>query len=255
MVGHSSVSLRYVASRLQQNPLYVAPMSIWTRISDAAQLVGDSLVAVLSRFGGNAPNAADPERSVAFTIGVIALGAKMAKVDGWVSGAEVTAFKQVFQVEPDELANVARVFNLAKQDVAGFDAYARQLARLFADRPDVLEDVVDSLFHIAKADGASTRPRSGFSATSPTSSASRRASAASWRATSSRRKTSLTPFSASILASATRRRAGTIAGWCAKTIPTSTLPPACRPKWWRSPTSGWRRSPRRGTRSPRSAGL
>jgi DnaJ like chaperone protein len=128
-------------------------MSIWTRISDAAQLVGDSLVSVLSRFGGNAPNAADPERSVAFTIGVIALGAKMAKVDGWVSGAEVNAFKQVFQVEPDELANVARVFNLAKQDVAGFDAYARQLARLFADRPDVLEDVVDSLFHIAKADG------------------------------------------------------------------------------------------------------
>jgi DnaJ like chaperone protein len=129
-------------------------MSIWTRISDAAQLVGDSLVAVLSRFGGGAPNAAEPERSVAFTIGVIALGAKMAKVDGWVSGAEVNAFKQVFQVEPDELANVARVFNLAKQDVAGFDAYARQLARLFADRPDVLEDVVDSLFHIAKADGA-----------------------------------------------------------------------------------------------------
>jgi DnaJ like chaperone protein len=128
-------------------------MSIWTRISDAAQLVGDSLVSVLSRFGGNAPNMADPERSVAFTIGVIALGAKMAKVDGWVSGAEVTAFKQVFKVEPDELANVARVFNLAKQDVAGFDAYARQLARLFADRPDVLEDVVDSLFHIAKADG------------------------------------------------------------------------------------------------------
>jgi DnaJ like chaperone protein len=129
-------------------------MSIWTRISDAAQLMGDSLVSVLSRFGGGAPNNADPERSVAFTIGVIALGAKMAKVDGWVSGAEVEAFRQVFQVAPEELGNVARVFNLAKQDVAGFDAYARQLARLFAGRPEVLEDVVDSLFHIAKADGA-----------------------------------------------------------------------------------------------------
>jgi DnaJ like chaperone protein len=46
------------------------------------------------------------------------------------------------------------VFNLAKQDVAGFDAYARQLSRLFGDRPEVLEDVVDSLFHIAKSDGA-----------------------------------------------------------------------------------------------------
>jgi DnaJ like chaperone protein len=129
-------------------------MSIWTRISDAVQLVGDSLVSVLSRVSGGPTDGADPERSVAFTIGVIALGAKMARVDGWVSGAEVDAFKQVFQVAPEELGNVARVFNLAKQDVAGFDAYARQLSRLFGDRPEVLEDVVDSLFHIAKSDGA-----------------------------------------------------------------------------------------------------
>jgi DnaJ like chaperone protein len=136
-------------------------MSIWTRISDAAQLVGDSLVSVLQRFGGS-PESADPERSVAFTIGVIALGAKMAKVDGWVSGAEVTAFKQVFQVEPQELGNVARVFNLAKQDAAGFEAYASQLARLFADRPQVLEDVMDSLFHIAKSDGALDEAELGF---------------------------------------------------------------------------------------------
>jgi DnaJ like chaperone protein len=136
-------------------------MSIWTRISDAALLVGDSLVSVLSRFGGG-PDGPAPERSVAFTIGVIALGAKMAKVDGWVSGAEVTAFKEVFHVEPEELANVARVFNLAKQDVAGYDAYARQLARLFADRPEVLEDLVDSLFHIAKSDGTIDEAEIGF---------------------------------------------------------------------------------------------
>lgn len=128
-------------------------MSVWSRISDAAQLVGDSLINVLSRLAGNPPKARAPERSLAFTIGVIALGAKMAKADGWVSGAEVEAFKQVFQVEPDELANVARVFNQAKQDVAGYDAYARQLTTLFADRPQVLEDVLDCLFHIAKADG------------------------------------------------------------------------------------------------------
>ncbi len=129
-------------------------MSIWTRISDAVQLVGDSLVSVLSRVSGGPAQASEPEHSVAFTIGVIALGAKMAKVDGWVSGAEIDAFKQVFQVAPEEIGNVARVFNLAKQDVAGFDAYARQLQRLFADRPEMLEDVMDSLFHIAKSDGA-----------------------------------------------------------------------------------------------------
>src|SRR4029079_6621265 len=71
-----------------------------------------------------------------------------------VTGDEIVAFKQVFKVPERELAGVARVFNLAKQDVAGYDAYARQLARLFAQRPQVLEDVIDSLFHIAKADGA-----------------------------------------------------------------------------------------------------
>lgn len=128
-------------------------MSVWTRISDAAQLVGGSLVSVLSRLAGEPPKERDPERSVAFTIGLIALGAKMARADGAVSGAEVDAFSQVFQVDPAELDNVAAVFNLAKQDVAGYDSYARQLAQLFGDRPEVLEDVIDSLFYIAKADG------------------------------------------------------------------------------------------------------
>ncbi len=119
-------------------------MSIWERIaallSDGAQTLSNWL-----RTG-------EPEEEVAFTIGVIALGAKMAKADGVVSQAEVAAFKQVFTVRDEELANVARVFNLAKQDVAGYDAYARRLARLFRDKPEVLETVLDGLFHISKAD-------------------------------------------------------------------------------------------------------
>jgi DnaJ like chaperone protein len=127
-------------------------MSIWQTISEALATVGDSLLTVLARITGQTRER-DPQSSVAFTIGMIALGAKMAKADGVVTADEVTAFKQVFQVQPEELANVARVFNLAKQDVAGYDAYARQVARLFTDRPEVLEDVMDGLFHIAKADG------------------------------------------------------------------------------------------------------
>ena len=127
-------------------------MSIWTTISEVVASVGGSLLTVLSRITGQ-PRERDPESSVAFTIGMIALGAKMAKADGVVTSDEVTAFKQVFEVQPEELVNVARVFNLAKQDVAGYDAYARQVQRLFKDRPEVLEDVMDGLFHIAKADG------------------------------------------------------------------------------------------------------
>ena len=90
---------------------------------------------------------------VAFTIGVIALAAKLAKADGTVSRDEVEVFKRVFPVPREEEANVGHLFNLAKQDVAGFDSYAKQLASLFRAKPGVLEDLIDSLFLIAKADG------------------------------------------------------------------------------------------------------
>lgn len=89
---------------------------------------------------------------IAFTIGVIALAAKLAKADGTVSRDEVDVFKRVFPVPREEEANVGQIFNLAKLDVAGFDAYARQLATVFRSRPAVLEDLLDSLFLIAKAD-------------------------------------------------------------------------------------------------------
>ena len=65
---------------------------------------------------------------VAFTVGVIALGAKMAKADGVVVQDEIKAFKEVFKVPEDDVKNVARLFDLAKQDIAGFDVYAKQLA-------------------------------------------------------------------------------------------------------------------------------
>ncbi len=93
------------------------------------------------------------QRSVAFTIGAIALSAKMAKADGRVTVEEVAAFRRLFEVPEDEQARVARVYNLARQDVRGFDSYARQLGRLFKDEPGVLEELIDCLFAIARADG------------------------------------------------------------------------------------------------------
>ncbi len=123
-------------------------MSIWQKISEK---ISDTVFGMLPEAGAGNDDV-DPNASVSFTIAVIALGAKMAKADGVVSESEVDAFKEVFKVEPDELANVARVFNMAKKDVAGFESYARQVAEMFANKPEVLENVIDSLFHIAKAD-------------------------------------------------------------------------------------------------------
>ena len=112
-------------------------MSIWTRITAAlASLAkGDPLPGVFPRLTG----APDPDRSVGFTIAVIALGAKLAKADGQVTKNEVSAFRRVFTFPPGEEANAARVFNLARQDVAGFDAYARKIVTMFtdADHPEV----------------------------------------------------------------------------------------------------------------------
>ena len=124
-------------------------MSIWTRIGDAlaALASGESLAAGFDRLR------AAPERSVGFTIAVIALGAKMAKADGLVTRTEVSAFREVFQIAEEDEAAAARVFNLARQDIAGFEDYARRIASLFQDQPRALCDLLDGLFHIAVADG------------------------------------------------------------------------------------------------------
>lgn len=130
-------------------------MSIWTRIADALSALtqGEPLSAVFDRLRGHVDTA--PERSVGFTIAVIALGAKIAKADGTVTRDEVTAFRRVFTIDEAELDNAARVFNLARQDVAGFDAYARKVAAMFGtENRDVLTDLLEGLFHIALADGA-----------------------------------------------------------------------------------------------------
>ncbi len=77
----------------------------------------------------------------------------MAKADGVVSDEEIEAFQRIFHVPDGERANVRRIFNLARQDVAGYENYAAQIARMFRGNPAMLEDILDGLFEIAKADG------------------------------------------------------------------------------------------------------
>lgn len=108
--------------------------------------------AVRTVFSGDA----ELRRRVAFSVAMIALSAKMAKADGIVTTAEVDAFRSIFDFPPEEAKNVARLYNLARQDVAGYEAYAERLAamcRTCEKACPVLEDIIDGLFHIAKADG------------------------------------------------------------------------------------------------------
>ena len=125
-------------------------MSIWRRISEAlASLASGEGLATLFE-----SQSKPPERTVAFAMGVIALGAKLAKADGHVTRDEVSAFREVFFIPPEEEANAAKIFNLARQDVAGFDDYARRIKRMFGTEVDVLTDLLEGLFHIAMADGS-----------------------------------------------------------------------------------------------------
>ncbi|MGG7518342.1 TerB family tellurite resistance protein [Allorhizobium undicola] len=131
--------------------------SLWDRllgsITEAAGNALSSIVdAIRTMFEG------DPEtrRRVSFSVAIIALSAKMAKADGIVSEAEVSAFRSIFDFPPEEARNVARLYNLAKQDIAGYEAYAEKLANLCGAREGqcaLLEEIIDALFHIATADG------------------------------------------------------------------------------------------------------
>ena len=124
-------------------------MSIWTRIAAAisALAAGEGLSAVFDRLR------VSPDRTVAFTIAVIALGAKMAKADGEVTRDEVAAFREVFHIPRSEEAHAARVFNLARTDVAGFEDYAARIGRMFTAADTTLANLMEGLFHIALADG------------------------------------------------------------------------------------------------------
>jgi DnaJ like chaperone protein len=124
-------------------------MSIWSRIAEAlaALTSGETLASVFDKLR------TPPERSVAFTIAMIALSAKMAKADGLVTRDEVTAFREVFNIPIEEEANAARVYNFARQDVAGFEEYAASIARMFDSTHTTLCDLLEALFYIAVADG------------------------------------------------------------------------------------------------------
>jgi DnaJ like chaperone protein len=127
-----------------------SPMSIWGKISGTATELLRGLFAP-ARDGGDGGDGGDG--NVVFTMAIIALSAKMAKADGIVTEEEVRTFERLFRVAPEEATNVRRVFDLARYDTAGYEAYAGQIARLFAGKPSVLEDILDGLFEIAKADG------------------------------------------------------------------------------------------------------
>lgn len=138
-------------------------MSVWTRIGDlfssaTADAFSSLVEGTRSLFEGDRLT----RKQVSFSIAMVALSAKMAKADGIVTSDEIDAFRDIFSIPDDQATNVARLFNLAKQDVAGYESYARKVKDLFPEDEVILEDVLDGLFHIAKADGVIHEKEMGF---------------------------------------------------------------------------------------------
>ncbi len=105
------------------------------------------------RAEGTRADSASESRQVAFTVAIIVLGAKLAKVDGAVTKDEIAVFKRVFRIPAEESARVGAIFNEARRTARGFEPYAEQVAELFHANPMVLEELLDALFLVAKADG------------------------------------------------------------------------------------------------------
>lgn len=105
--------------------------------------------------GGDAPRIKAPRErlQVAFTVAVVTLAAKLAKVDGQVTRDEVSTLKRIFHIPESASGEIGAIFNEAKKDSEGFEPYARQIAMLLRGNPAVLEDLLGALLMVAHADG------------------------------------------------------------------------------------------------------
>ncbi len=142
-------------------------MSIWGKIIGgvAGFALGGPLGAIMGTVFGHAVDrqraqhntGISPDslqtRQTAFTVAVIVLSAKMAKADGQVTRDEVDAFKRIFEIPENEMRDVGRLFDEARQDAEGFEPYAKQIGDLFAHDTAVRESLIGGLFQIALADG------------------------------------------------------------------------------------------------------
>ncbi len=112
-------------------------------------LIGGKISRAKSRSGFS--SFAQPQQI--FALSLIVLSAKLSKADGQVSREELIAVKDKLKIPENELDQVGKIFNKAKEESAGYEPYAKQIAQIYKGNINVLEEVVNILFYIAEADG------------------------------------------------------------------------------------------------------
>ena len=78
-----------------------------------------------------------------FALSLIVLSAK----------EELIAVKDKLRIPDNEIDQVGKIFNKAKEESSGYEPYAIQISEIYKGNLNVLEEVINVLFYIAEADG------------------------------------------------------------------------------------------------------
>ncbi len=116
-------------------------------------LLGSLLGGKISRARSSSGFRSYAQPQQVFALSLIILSAKLSKADGQVSREELIAVKDKLKIPENELDQVGKIFNKAKQESTGYEPYAQQIAQIYRGNIAVLEEVINILFYIAEADG------------------------------------------------------------------------------------------------------
>ena len=117
-------------------------------------LLGSIIGGKISRARSGAGNfGAFAQPQQVFALSLIVLSAKLSKADGQVSKEELIAVRDKLKIPENEIEQVGKIFNKAKQESTGYEPYAQQIAQIYKNNLNVLEEVINILFYIAEADG------------------------------------------------------------------------------------------------------
>jgi DnaJ like chaperone protein len=117
-------------------------------------LLGSIIGGKISRARSGARNfGAFAQPQQVFALSLIVLSAKLSKADGQVSKEELIAVRDKLKIPENEIEQVGKIFNKAKKESAGYEPYAQQIAQIYKNNLNVLEEVINILFYIAEADG------------------------------------------------------------------------------------------------------
>lgn len=108
---------------------------------------------VVSRVRGLFPARRRGVASPAFMTSFVALAAKMAKADGVAVPAEAEAFEKFVDATCSETQAMRRLYDLAKQDTAGYELYAKRIGYILRNEPETRRAVLECLMYVACSDG------------------------------------------------------------------------------------------------------